>query len=163
MPFFLGLVFAFFAILVLAWPILRRTRSAPGPVAPPDALSEVAQRRARIYEDIKTLALDYELGNVPAEEYNAKLAAFRLEAARALRDQEQLHQAQATLEDDLEREALELRRSWGSVTETILCEVCGKEVAASAALCPRCELPLGHEAAGHQNPSTEGEASWAEQ
>ncbi len=163
MPFFLGLVFAFFAILVLAWPILRRSRSAPNPAPPPDALSEVAQRRARIYDDIKTLALDYELGNVPSEEYSAKLAAFRLEAARALRDQEQLHQAQAGLEDDLERDVLELRRSWGSVTKTVLCEVCGKDVDAAAALCPRCELPLSQETPGQENPSSEGKASWAEQ
>ena len=163
MPFFLGLVFAFVAILVLAWPILRRGHSAHAPAAPPDAVGEVAQRRARIYEDIKTLALDYELGNVPAEEYSAKLAAFRLEAARALRDQEQLQQTQARLEDDLENQVLELRRSWGSVTETMLCEVCGREVGASAALCPRCELPLGHEAASRDNPSTEGKASWAGQ
>lgn len=163
MPFFLGLVFAFIAILVLAWPILRRGRSAPGPAPQPDALSEIARLRARIYEDIKTLALDYELGNVPSEEYNARLTAFRLEAARALRDQEQLQEAQAALEDDLEREALELRKSWGSVSETMLCEVCDKEVDARAVLCPRCELPLGQEAASHDNPSSEGEASWAEQ
>ena len=163
MPFFLGLVFAFVAILVLAWPILRRGRAGRGAATPPDALSEIARLRARIYDDIKTLALDYELGNVPAEEYNAKLAAFRLEAARALRDQEQLQQAHAALEDDLERETLELRKSWGSVTETMLCEVCGKEVDARAALCPRCELPLGQEAAGRAKPSTEGDASWAEQ
>ena len=163
MPFFLGLVFAFIAILVLAWPIMRRSRAAAGPAAQPDAVSEVAQRRARIYDDIKTLALDYELGNVPAEEYNAKLAAFRLEAARALRDQEQLQQAQTALEDDLENEVLELRRSWGSVTETALCGVCGKEVDDRAVLCPRCELPLGREAESYDNPSTEGEASWAGQ
>ena len=163
MPFFLGLIFAFFAILVLAWPVLRRGRAAAGQAPPPDALAEVTQRRSRIYDDIKTLALDHELGNVPDQEYTEKLAAYRLEAARALRDHEQLQQAQTALEDDLENEALSLRRSWGSVKETALCEVCGKEVDASAALCPRCELPMGVEPVSRETPSVEGKASWAEQ
>ena len=163
MPFFLGLIFAFFAILVLAWPILRRSRAASDAAPPADRLREAAQRRSRMYDDIKTLALDHELGNVPDQEYTEKLAAYRLEAARALRDHEQLHQTQAGLEEDLENEALELRRSWGSVKETVPCEVCGREVDAKAALCPRCELPLGRETTSREAPSVEGKASWAGQ
>ena len=163
MAFFLGLSFAFLAILLLAWPVLRRSRAAPNTVPSQDPLSEVALRRSRIYDDIKTLVLDHELGNIPDQEYEEKLAAYRIDAARAIRDQEQLHQAQASLEDDLEREVLELRRSWGSVKETTICAVCGREVDAVADLCPRCELPLGRETASGETTSAEGKASWAEQ
>ena len=97
----------------------------------------MALRRSRIYDDIKTLVLDHELGNIPDQEYEEKLAAYRIDAARAIRDQEQLQQAQASLEDDLEREVLELRRSWGSVTETTTCAVCGREMDAAAGAVPK--------------------------
>ncbi len=158
MAFILGLSFAFLAILLLAWPVLRRNRAAPDATPSQAPLSQVALRRSRIYDDIKTLVLDHELGNIPDQEYEEKLAVYRIDAARAIRDQEQLQQAQATLEDDLEREVLELRRSWGSVTETTICAVCGREMDAAAELCPRCELPLGRETASGETTSAEGKA-----
>ena len=158
MAFILGLSFAFLAILLLAWPVLRRSRAAPDATPSPDPLSEVALRRSRIYDDIKTLVLDHELGNIPDQEYEEKLAAYRIDAARAIRDQEQLQQVQATLEDALEREVLELRRSWSSVTETVICAVCGREMDAAAELCPRCELPLGRETPSGETTSAEGKA-----
>ena len=163
MAFILGLSFAFLAILLLAWPVLRRSRAAPDTTPSQGPLSEVALRRSRIYDDIKTLVLDHELGNIPDQEYEEKLAAYRIDAARAIRDQEQLQQAQASLEDALESEVLELRRSWGSVKETAICAVCDREVDAAAGLCPRCELPLGQETASGETTSAEGKASWAEQ
>ena len=100
---------------------------------------------------------------MPDQEYTEKLAAYRLEAARVLRDHERLRQTQDGLEDDLENEALELRRSWGSVNETVPCEMCGREVDASAMLCPRCELPLDRETTSRETTSVEGKASWAGQ
>lgn len=138
-----GLTFAFLAIVALAWPVLRRRRSHATKQAPPDAIQEALRRRDRVYDDIKTLILDHELGNVPADEYAQKLAAFRIDAARAIRDLEQVRQAGAEEDDDLEKEVLELRRSWGSVKDTLFCQVCVREVDAAARLCPRCEMPLG--------------------
>ena len=116
MPVVVGLTFAFLAIVVLGWPILRRRRSRATRAAPPDAIQEALRRRDRAYDEIKTLILDHELGNVPDDEYERKLAAFRIDAARAIRDLEQLRQASAGADDaELEKEVLELRRSWGSV------------------------------------------------
>lgn len=137
-----GLTFAFLAIVALAWPVLRRRRSRAAQEAPPDAIQEALRRRDRVYDDIKTLILDHELGNVPADEYAQKLAAFRIDAARAIRDLEQVRQAGAEQDDELESEVLELRRTWGSVKDTLFCGVCGRDVDAAAPLCPRCEMPL---------------------
>ncbi len=137
-----GLTFAFLAIVALAWPVLMRRRSRAVQEASPDATQEALRRRDRVYDDIKTLILDHELGNVPGDEYAQKLAAFRIDAARAIRDLEQVRQAGAEEDESLENEVLELRRSWGSVKDTLLCQVCVREVDAAAPLCPRCEMPL---------------------
>ena len=142
MPVVVGLTFAFLAIVALAWPVLRRRRSRATQEAPPDAIQEALRRRDRVYDDIKTLILDHELGNVPDYEYAQKLAAFRIDAARAIRDLEQVRQTGAEEDDDLESEVLELRRSWGSVKDTVQCEICDREADAVALLCPRCEMPL---------------------
>ena len=158
MPFFLGLSFAFVAILVLAWPILRRRRSEAARSAMPDELQEAVRQRDRVYDDIRTLVLDHELGNVPDLEYTEKLAAFRMEAARAVRDLEQLEEAGSRLDDDLENEVLELRRAWGSVSDTATCEICDGEVDARVLLCPRCEMPQD-QGAGRERTAADEEQS----
>lgn len=154
-----GLTFAFLAIVALAWPVLMRRRSRAVQVAPHDAIQEALRRRDRVYDDIKTLILDHELGNVPGDEYAQKLAAFRIDAARAIRDLEQVRQAGAEEDESLENEVLELRRSWGSVKDTLLCQVCVREVDAAAPLCPGCEMPLGAQPEGDDTNEAEERAS----
>ena len=154
-----GLTFAFLAIVALAWPVLKRRRSRVTQEAPPDAIQEALRRRDRVYDDIKTLILDHELGNVPGDEYAQKLAAFRIDAARAIRDLEQVRQAGAEEDDDLENEVLELRRTWGSVKDTVFCGICGRDVDAAAPLCPRCEMPLGAQPEGDDTNEAEERAS----
>ena len=158
MPFILGLSFAFLAILALAWPILRRRRSEAAPDAMRDDLQEAVRRRDRVYDDIKTLMLDHELGNVPDKEYAEKLAAFRIDAARAIRDLEQVRQSSLQVGDELEDEVLALRRSWGSVNDSASCEGCGREVAANSPICPRCELPMARLTGSEEDAPAEGEA-----
>ena len=156
MAVFIGLLLALALMVVLARPVLRREVQASGDISSPDFL-EVSRRQQQIYDDIKSLILDHELGNVPPREYRERLETYRLQAANALREQEQLRQTLSGQEEDLEDQALELRRSWGAVKRVNPCEWCGGEVDALAALCPRCELPLDGE------PSVEEEASWVEQ
>ena len=149
-----GLTFAFLAIVALAWPVIMRRRSRAAQEAPPDAIQEALRRRDRVYDDIRTLILDHELGNVPDDEYERKLAAFRIDAARAIRDLEQLRQASPEQDAELEKEVLELRRSWGSVSDTLPCGACDSEVDAGAPLCPRCETPLPAGSDGQGSPQS---------
>src|SRR3989304_1793116 len=113
MALFFALPLALVSIALLAWPLLRRGGPASGPISPPDSLEEVRRRQQQIHQEIQTLILDYELGHVPQEEYENELSAHRLKAAYALREQEQLQEALALLEEELESRALELRKSWG--------------------------------------------------
>lgn len=140
MALFFALPLALLSILLLAWPIVRRGRPASSPFSPLDPLEEVRRQQQRIYEEIQTLILDYELGNVHHEEYEEELKAHRLRAAYALREHDQLQQALARLEDELENKALELRKSWGTVTAVRRCGTCGGEMDAKAVVCPRCAL-----------------------
>ena len=52
-------------------------------------------RENAVYESIRTLRLEHDLGSIEEAEYLERLGAYRLEAAAALRDQE--------IELDLER------------------------------------------------------------
>ncbi|MBF8266737.1 MAG: hypothetical protein HW388_245 [Dehalococcoidia bacterium] len=140
MALFLALPLALLSMVLLAWPILRRGRPASGPISPLDPLEEVRRRQQQIYEEIQTLILDHELGNVRHEEYEEELRALRLKAAHALQEQDQLQQAMARLEEEMENEALELRKSWGTVRAVKRCASCGGEMDAKAVVCPRCAL-----------------------
>ena len=156
MAILIGLLLALALIVVLARPVLRRDGGVSGDMSSPDFL-EASRRQQQIYDDIKSLILDHELGNVPPQEYQERLETYRLQAANALREQEQLRHTLSRQEEELEDQALELRRSWGAVKRVNPCEWCGGEVDALAALCPRCELPLDGE------PSMEEETPWVEQ
>jgi hypothetical protein len=125
---------------VLAWPILKGRRVSSSSISPQDSLEEVLERRQRIYDEIQTLALDYELGNIPAREYEEEIGVHRLQAADALREEERLQETLARLEDELEDQALELRRSWGTVKEVTPCGICGGGMDVEAVMCPRCAL-----------------------
>ena len=156
MALFFSLVLALVSIAVLAWPILRRERSSSDPTLSPDSLEDLSRRRQHIYDEVQTLSMDHELGIIRTHEYQEDLRAYRFQAAYTLREQEHLQQALAHLEEELEDEALELRKSWGTVTKTVSCETCGGEMDSEAVICPRCALSEEAE------PYEEEEGPWEE-
>ena len=159
MAYLLGLLLALASIALLAWPILKRRAQADyTPSSPFDSLSEAQRQRQQVYDEIKTLTLDRDLGHVPSQEYSDRLGAYRLRAASLLRQQERLSQGLSRLTREIEDEVLALRMSWGTVQSVTVCGECGGERDAEASLCPRCESP-----GAEQSDPAEKEAPWAEQ
>ncbi|MDA0989060.1 MAG: hypothetical protein O2783_08100 [Chloroflexi bacterium] len=145
MPYLIGLLITLVSIALLARPILRRVQTTSGSSSLLDSQGDsrgdgVQWQRQQVYDEIKTLILDYELGNIPPEEYNEKLGTYRLQAASLLRQQELLLHESRYLVDEMEDEVLALRISWGTVKEVTTCGECGGERDLNAALCPRCEF-----------------------
>ena len=140
MPYLLGLLLALAAAVLIAWPLLRARRDAtlarPGAL---DALRDVQRLRRQVYDEIRTLGLDRELGHVTAEQYEETLAAHRVQAALLLRREERIRSELARLMDDIENEVLSLRLASGSVRSTVECAECSGRRDAVTVFCPRCE------------------------
>lgn len=159
MDYFLGLLLAVGAIALLARPILRRGQTGSGSASTPDSLEDVQWRQQQIYDEIKTLILDHELGNIPSEEYEERLGTYRLRAADLLRQQEQFQHQVRYLEDEIEDRVLALRRSWGTVTGVTICDRCGGEMDLNALICPRCETSREEEVAPEDGSPAKKEVS----
>lgn len=157
MALFLGLMLALISIAVLALPMLRREQIAPHSASAPAPLQEVQWRHQQVYDEIKTLILEYDLGNVPPDEYEERMGSHRLRAADLLRQQELLLHEATSLEKEMEDRVLALRVSWGTVKEVTVCGRCGGERDLQAIVCPRCELPSEREAASPEDSPIEEE------
>jgi hypothetical protein len=161
MAYFLGLILALVSIALLARPLLRRQQATSGPALSLESLEDVQWRHQQVYDEMQTLILDYELGNIPSDEYEEKLGGYRLQAADLLRQQDQLLHGLISLEHEMEDTVLSLRMSRGTVKGVTVCGRCGGEMDIDAVLCPRCEL-ASEEEVGHEGDSTaEKKASWA--
>ena len=133
MAFLIGALLAALAIAVVLYPFIKvRLRSPMSPA--PDSSDHASmdglpdpRGREEVYEDIKALQLEYELGGVEEEEFRDRLRAYRLQAAATLRDHEQLERE---LDSSLETEILAARAFHGS--EHSLngdCRSCGRPLA----------------------------------
>ena len=164
MAYLLGFLLALASIALLARPFLRRQMQAgPMPSSSVDSLKDVQWLQQQVYDEIKTLILDHDLGNVPSEEYDEKLGAYRLQAADLLRQEKQLLHELEYLEKEIEDRVLALRISWGTVKGVTTCGECGGERDVNAALCPRCEFASEDGAALAGDPHAKEETSWVEQ
>lgn len=104
-----GVLLALGSIVILALPFLRAQRergSGPLDTSP----EEFLLRRQNIYEEIHTLQLDHEIGNIGDEEYQRQLHLYRLEAAMSLKEEEVAEEDIEELERALEDEILSLRK-----------------------------------------------------
>ena len=146
----IGALLAILAIGVILYPFLKaRSRPRTSRPSDPDPGSVWAGRQG-IYEEIKTLQLEYELGRIEEPEYHQRLRAFRLQAAGTLRDQEHL---ELEVERSLEEEILASRSLRGSEHVPLPCPYCGRTLANGAELCPHC----GAKAAPDPRGQGEGE------
>ena len=149
MAFLIGGLLAAFALIAVLRPFLkglpvaRRASSSR-----PDALglegpSGTGQRtRQHVYDDIKTLLLEHDLGRLEEKEYLDRLQGLRLEGAALVRDDEGLEQA---MDLALEQEILAARERSGERHGT-LCWSCGRPVDGEADVCPSCGSEKTHEA-----------------
>ena len=141
---FFGAVLAIFSILLVAYSFVRGHRPEPrtGESAMPEsddpALSD-------IFDAIRTLELEYQLGRMPQEEFKAQFQAYRIQAATVLRDQLDAGRGDPTWV--LEQEILLARSAQESAGgnpiessngRTITCPDCSAAVPEIAGNCPHC-------------------------
>ena len=137
------LALALLSIGVVVYPFWRR-RSAPA-TPPPEALSpDLVQSEAdlnAVYDAIRTLQLEHQLGNIPLGLYREQLQDYRLRAAAILRDQAE---SAARDEEWLLEQDVGLARSALDYTNgaAIRCLNCGASAAPDWRECPECSAEL---------------------
>lgn len=140
LAYLLGFLLALVSIALLAIPMLRRVRTMPRPSLSLDSLKDVQWQRQQVFDEIRILILDHDLGNLRPDEYNENLGAYRLQVADLLRQEEQLLHDVKYMDEQIEDQILALRMSWGAVKEVTICGECGGGRDVNATLCPRCEF-----------------------
>ena len=91
-----GLALAVFSLVMVAWAFFRGSPASSGQAQSSPAAQSGGPAPApmtegvgldSIYDSIDTLELEYQLGNLPEDQYRQQLQAYRLEAAAALKAQ----------------------------------------------------------------------------
>ena len=124
-----------FCLGVIIYPFVRKeTPSHPsariGPSGPTPQTT-----REEIYDEIKGLQLERELGSVHDDEYRERMNAYRIQAARALQEQDREF---TDLDRALEEEILAARV--GSIADPSVasCPSCGRGPLNPGSPCPHC-------------------------
>ena len=141
MAFLIGGLLAILVIGVALYPFLKPL-SRPATSSALDSAARVGRGgREAIYEEIKTLQLEYELGSIEEGEYQERLRVYRLEAAAALRDQERL--------EGLQEDILAARAMPGVERGSATCRSCGRPLAQEDRVCGHCGAKPVHGTAGY--------------
>ena len=138
----MGSALAVFSLVMVAYSFFRDSSTNPaqanvrssGTVKP---TGEDGVGLDSIYDSINTLDLEYQLGNLPEEQYREQLRAYRLEAAAIIKAQ--LEHGEAPPELLLEQEVMAARaeiRSAESASEA------HPELAEGWQDCPHCDAPI---------------------
>ena len=145
----IGAILALLGIAVALYPFLRYRffgQSTFDDLAPPDvAAADVAEAAPEeleaIYQSIRTLQLERELGNIPEGLYREQLNGYRMQAARLLRE---LEQKSASGGDWTLEEEIRVARSglYGGPAGGLPCPNCGRPAPAGAGDCPECGAAL---------------------
>lgn len=88
MAFLIVSLLAIFAVAMVAYPFFRRGNPRS---TPEDSTTvEMAERRRRdeMYQEIRALQMEFQLGTLEEPEYRRQLQLIRMEAARSIRDEE---------------------------------------------------------------------------
>ena len=139
----IGTLLGLFCIAIVAYPFLK-TRLGAGGDGPS---GEPAGELGDIYDRIRTLQLEYQLGQVPEHLYREQSREYRLQAAAALRRQVQEQAASPAwlLEQEILAARGGLRSEQGGAAA---CPNCRTLPGPGLEVCPECgtelEAPQGH-------------------
>ena len=86
MAILIGGILGLFSIAVLLYPFLKATRTG-WETKPSKNSDQPPQELESVYQAIRTLQLEHQLGRIPDSSYQEQLNAYRLEAAEILRSQ----------------------------------------------------------------------------
>ena len=145
----IGAILALMGIAVAVYPFLRRRFLSHAPVdfAVPDPGSSIedgppsSDLLQSIYDSIRTLQLERELGNVPEGLYREQLHALRIQAAMLLREREL---AQGEEQDWAIEEEVRVARAglYRPTDVSFACPNCGRLAPAGVEYCQECEAVL---------------------
>lgn len=150
MAIFIGAMLALLSIAVIVYPFIQARRAGVGTSpAPTEGAAEQPEDEGpdleSIYEAIRTLQLEHQVGNVPLGLYREQLDAYRIQAAQAMKRQmeTQTRDADWALEQEIMVARASLTQANG---HSAPCANCGNRVSAGLTHCPECsaELPAGH-------------------
>lgn len=151
-----GLILLALALVAIAWPLLRE-RPEPGEPAaelpqpenvPADPLLELEAQRDSLYQAIKELEFDYQVGKVSEVDYQAFDAQLKEQAVMVLKeiDAFEIAEADPALESRLEAEIAALRRNGHAASPSApapgFCPQCGQGVQEGDRFCARCGAVL---------------------
>jgi hypothetical protein len=160
-----GAALACFSLVMVGYAFFRGDSPTPGSspagkeAAPPlEPASDDGVGLDAIYDSIDTLELDYQLGNVPEDQYREQLQGYRLQAAVAVKSL--LERGEAPPELLLEQEVLAARSSGthrhafpqsavepveipGPVEGWRACPQCDAPIPPDDAPCPHCGAAVG--------------------
>ena len=140
MALLVGALLAVFSIAIVAYPFLK-SRFRPGSGDPRPGAASAADL-GNIYDSIRTLQLEYQLGQVPEHLYREQLRDYRLQAATALRQrmEEQASDPDWLLEQEVLTARAALRADKGGPWP---CPNCRSLPGPGLRVCPECGAELG--------------------
>ena len=135
-----GLALAVFSLVMVSYSFFRGSSTNPGQAQSSPAsvsASDDGVGLDSIYDSIDTLELEYQLGNLPEDQYRQQLQAYRLEAAATIKSQ--LEQGAAPPELLLEQEVIAARAELRSAESA---EGTRPEPVEGWQACPQCDAPI---------------------
>ena len=138
-----GAALAAFSLIMVGYAFFRGNSPEGDGKVDPDFPTDDGVGLDAIYDSIDTLELDYQLGNVPEEQYRQQMQGYRLQAAVAVRSM--LERGEIPPELLLEQEVLAARRNGlngvpGPSDDTD--PVDEPEPVEEWTACPRCDAPI---------------------
>ena len=140
MTLIVGAVLALFSLVIVAYPFLK-SRMRPEPSHGSAITGAAPPELEPVYDAIRTLQLEYQLGKVPENLYREQLTGYRLQAASVLRQrvQERAGAPEWVLEQEVLVTRAALRSTAGGPRP---CPNCRSLVGPELAACPECGTNL---------------------
>lgn len=133
---FFGAALAIFSIVLVGYSFVRG-RGIDRVAAENDQTVSDDPALGDIFDAISTLELEFQLGRLPEDEFQAQFQAYRKQAATVLRDQLEVGRGDPAWL--LEQEILLARNAHGSaIGKTVSCPDCSAVVPSNTANCPHC-------------------------
>ncbi len=142
MAYIIGFIIAAVSVALVATPFFRQR----GKSKEPEVLTarvEAQDKRRRIYQEMDTIQLDYDMGNIDEAQYQQQIQSYRLEAASLIREQQKHGQKITGTALEEEIKAFRSARASGKPLDT--CPNCGFITSQGEKLCPLCSHNLVNE------------------
>jgi hypothetical protein len=152
------------AAAAIAWPLLQERKGGPGTVAADetaaDPLVELTARRDSVYQALRELRFDHQVGKVSEDDFKVFDAQLKGQAIAVLKEIDSLKQAEAdpVLDAKIEAEIAALRHTngrehgvepgtglvvGGQGAPASYCPTCGTKARSGDSFCGKCGTSLG--------------------